>query len=203
MNTISRILFFTLGVSGPLCSQVHPVIIDNCTKCHGGVKQKGGLDLRTLESAIEGGDTDTALIPGAPDKSPLFQSLQVGSDPHMPPKKQLTPEEINALRDWISTAKLTPPKELVLPGSKLPTSQVVDQLVARKWQQENVTPAKTTDDPTFARRIYLDLLGRIPKPDELQAFLANPDRNKLINSLTETEEHAAHLTEIFNVVFLD
>ena len=64
MKSFGRLLVFTLGMAGPLFSQIHPVIINNCTKCHGGVKQKGGLDLRTIESALEGGETDTSLIPG-------------------------------------------------------------------------------------------------------------------------------------------
>lgn len=203
MPTPHAILVLLLGFGVPAFGEIHPVIIDNCTKCHGGVKQKGGLDLRTVGSAIEGGETDTALLPGDPEKSPLFQSIQVGSDPHMPPKKQLTPDEINTLHDWITTLEVKPPVELVLPDPSLSPTQVIDQLIAQKWHEENVTPAKNSNDATFARRLYLDLLGRIPTQDELQSFLAQPDRNSLIDRLTESKEHAAHLTEVFNVVFLD
>ena len=99
-------LALCLGLISSLAAQVHPVIIDNCTKCHGGVKQKGGLDLRTIGSAIEGGETDTSLIPGDPDKSSLYQVVLVDSDPHMPPKKQLTPAEIESLKVWITDLKI-------------------------------------------------------------------------------------------------
>jgi len=201
----ARLLFvaLSLSVGVPAHGKIHPVIEDNCLKCHGGVKQKGGLDLRTLDSAIGGGETDTALIPGNPEESPLFQSIQIGSNPHMPPRKQLTPEEIETLRQWISTVKVEPPKELVLPDPKLNPTEVINQLVVKTWQDEKITPAKKSDDATFARRLHLDLLGRIPTQDELNSFLANPNRNALINHLTESKEHAAHLTEVFNVVFLD
>jgi hypothetical protein len=196
-------LLLGLGLGVPLSGQVHPVIQENCTKCHGGVKQKGGLDLRTLAAAIEGGETETALVPGDPEKSPLYQVVQVDSDPHMPPKKQLTPEEIDALKTWIITLEIKPPVELVLPDPALNPTRVINDLTAQKWQHEKVTPAQASDGPTFARRLYLDLLGRIPKPHELQSFLAQPDRNALIDQLTGSPEHAAHLAEVFNVVFLD
>ena len=206
MPSPRQILSILLGFSGPLCGQIHPVIIDNCTKCHGGVKQKGGLDLRTIDSALEGGETDTSLVPGNSEKSPLFQSIQIGSDPHMPPKKQLTPAEIESLKLWITDLKITPPVELVLPDPSRNATEVIDQLISKKWQEKEITPALPSNDATFVRRIYLDLLGRTPKPDEAQSFLNDPDpekRNALIDRLTESREHADHLTEVFNVVFLD
>lgn len=206
MKATGKILILALSVTGSVCSQIHPVIIDNCTKCHGGVKQKGGLDLRTIEAALEGGETDTALIPGDADKSPLYQVVQVDSDPHMPPKKQLPDEEIAALKTWITDLKITPPKELVLPDPAKHPAAVIDQLIRKKWQEEQVAPAQPANDATFLRRIYLDLLGRIPRVTEINSFLAdqNPQkRNLLIDRLTNTDEHADHLAQVFNIVFLD
>ena len=203
MNLPRITLALCLGFSAPLPGQVHPVILDNCTKCHGGVKKKGDLDLRTLAAAIKGGETETALIPGDPENSPLFQVIQVDSDPHMPPKKQLTPDEIDALKTWIATLEIKPPADLVLPDPALNPTRVVDDLTTQKWRDEQVTPALPSGDSAFARRLYLDLLGRIPKPHELQSFLAQPDRDALVDQLTESPEHAAHLAEVFNVVFLD
>ena len=156
-----------LCATGFAFSQIHPVIIDNCTKCHGGVKQKGGLDLRTITAALEGGETHTALIPGDPKASPLYQVVQVDSDPHMPPKKQLPAEEIEALKTWITDLKITPPKQLVLPDPSRQPTAVIDQLIHSKWQAEKVAPARRSSDTTFVRRIYLDLLGRIPRLSEI------------------------------------
>ena len=110
MKTLSHLIMPVLCATGFASSQIHPVIVDNCTKCHGGVKQKGGLDLRTIAAALEGGETDTALIPGDPEASPLYQVVQVDSDPHMPPKKQLPAEEIKTLKTWITNLEITPPK---------------------------------------------------------------------------------------------
>ncbi len=206
MKSFSHIIAFAFCATGFVSSQIHPVIIDNCTKCHGGVKQKGGLDLRTIKAALEGGETDTALIPGDPETSPLYQVVQVDSDPHMPPKKQLPVEEIEALKTWITKLRITPPKELALPDPLKPITTVIDQLIRDKWQAEKIAPARRSSDATFVRRVYLDLIGRIPRIPEINSFLAdqNPEkRNLLIDYLTTTEEHADHLAQVFNIVFLD
>ena len=206
MKTFSHILAFAFCATGFVSSQIHPVIIDNCTKCHGGVKQKGGLDLRTIKAALEGGETNTALIPGDPETSPLYQVVQVDSDPHMPPKKQLPVEEIEALKTWITDLRITPPKKLALPDPLKPITTVIDQLIRAKWQAEKIAPARRSSDATFVRRVYLDLIGRIPRIPEINSFLAdqNPEkRNLLIDHLTTTEEHADHLAQVFNIVFLD
>ena len=206
MKTFSHIIALAFCATGFVSSQIHPVIIDNCTKCHGGVKQKGGLDLRTIKAALEGGETDTALIPGDPETSPLYQVVQVDSDPHMPPKKQLPVEEIEALKTWITKLRITPPKELALPDPLKPITTVIDQLIRAKWQAEKIAPARRSSDATFLRRVYLDLIGRIPRIPEINSFLAdqNPEkRNLLIDHLTTTEEHADHLAQVFNIVFLD
>ncbi len=206
MKTLSHLIMLVLCATGFASSQIHPVIVDNCTKCHGGVKQKGGLDLRTIAAALEGGETDTALIPGDPEASPLYQVVQVDSDPHMPPKKQLPAEEIKTLKTWITNLKITPPKKLVLPDHREQPTTVINQLIRTKWQAEKIAPARRSSDTTFVRRIYLDLLGRIPRLPEINSFLAdqNPKkRSLLVDQLTTTDDHADHLAQVFNIVFLD
>ena len=76
--------------------RVAPILDRHCTKCHAGVRQKSGLDLRSLETILRGGERGPAIIPGKPDESRLIEFLRPDSDPHMPPegKKQLAPEEI-------------------------------------------------------------------------------------------------------------
>lgn len=203
----SRIsLFLWCAVVAPLGAQVHPLIRDHCTKCHGGVKQKGGLDLRTVEAALKGGDSESALVPGDPAKSPIYQLIQPESDPHMPPKKQLSTDEIAEVGRWIARLEVTPPRELVLPAPQQGAVEVIDRLIAEKWIAEKVPASGPASDQEFVRRVYLDLLGRIPRAAELRAFLAREDSGKrdgLIDRLTESEEHASHLASIFNVVFLD
>src|ERR1044071_2355797 len=79
-------------------TQVLPILDRYCFKCHAGVRQKSGLDLRSLDTILRGGERGPAVIPGKPDESRLLAFLAPEADPHMPPegKKQVTPLEIEA-----------------------------------------------------------------------------------------------------------
>lgn len=77
------------------------VLKSECFSCHGEVKQKGGLSLISREKVLRGGDEGPVVTPGRPEESKLVLFLQAGVDSHMPPKKQLEPAQIRALRDWV------------------------------------------------------------------------------------------------------
>ncbi len=74
---------------------------DHCVNCHNPDKSKGDLDLTESKTARIGGSEGPAFIDGNPDESRLVQLIKPGSDPHMPPKKQLSDEDINTLSRWI------------------------------------------------------------------------------------------------------
>lgn len=74
----------------------------NCISCHNPEKKKGGVDLSTRESALKGGDEGPVLASKKPEKSKLISVLAADADPHMPPKKQLKPAEIELLRKWVA-----------------------------------------------------------------------------------------------------
>src|SRR5690242_17037129 len=103
--------------------QVEPLLDRNCFKCHGGVRQKSGLDLRSLEHILQGGDRGPAIVPGKPEQSHLVQFVLKGSDPHMPldEKKQLADRDIQTLKDWISAL---PETNRVLPAAEKSTNWV-------------------------------------------------------------------------------
>jgi len=62
-------------------SRVEPLLDKQCLKCHAGVRQKGGLDLRSLETILRGGDRGPAIIPGKPEESRLVQFVLPDADP--------------------------------------------------------------------------------------------------------------------------
>jgi len=69
----------------------------------------------------------------------------------------------------------------------------VDELVFAKLKRLKTNPSAVCDDPTFARRAYLDLLGLLPTPDEARAFVADntPDkRARLVEQLLTRPEFA-------------
>ncbi len=73
----------------------------NCLNCHNEEKEKGGLVLTSRERALKGGDNGPILTPGKADESQLAKLVHAEADPHMPPKKQLSAEQIQTLRAWI------------------------------------------------------------------------------------------------------
>ena len=73
----------------------------------------------------------------------------------------------------------------------------IDKLVFAKLQQLQILPSEVCTDEEFLRRAYLDTTGRLPEIEETLAFLndkAADKRNKLVDSLVETEDFASFWT---------
>ncbi len=144
---------------------IEPLLSEHCHRCHGD-KQKGGLNLRSRENALKGGDSELpAIVPGAPEKSYLLELVGADAgDDRMPPKGEgLSAEQIATLKTWIAG------------GAPMPET--------RKIAAE-LTPK--ADDATFLRRAYLDTIGVAPSLAEAKAFLADGDpdkRTKLVRGL--------------------
>jgi WD40 repeat protein len=102
-------VFFTAGLlaSSPAApeqattSEAMRLLKSNCFSCHNGVKKKGGLVMTSREGLLKGGENGAALDLESPEKSALLEALAAGADPHMPPKKQLAPPQIDALKRWV------------------------------------------------------------------------------------------------------
>ena len=71
----------------------------------------------------------------------------------------------------------------------------IDELVYAKLRQMNVPPAELTSDRAFARRVFLDAIGRLPARQELAEFLddsSQDKRSQLIDRLLTRPEYASH-----------
>jgi hypothetical protein len=76
---------------------------------------------------------------------------------------------------------------------QLPRNNFIDGIVWSKLRQLSITPSTPTTDSTFHRRVFLDVIGRLPTPDETRAYLADNDpqkREKLIDRLLQRAEYA-------------
>jgi hypothetical protein len=81
----------------------------------------------------------------------------------------------------------------------LPQNNYVDQLIDAKLQKLKIQPSSAVDDAGFLRRVFLDLTGQLPSPDEVTAFLADPappkvKRAKMIDNLIDRPAFVDHWT---------
>jgi hypothetical protein len=77
--------------------------------------------------------------------------------------------------------------------ARLPRNHFIDGHVWDKLQRLGITPSEPANDAVFLRRAYLDVLGRLPAPAEVRAFLADKaadKRAKLVDRLLERPEYA-------------
>ncbi len=93
--------------------------------------------------------------------------------------------------------------------SGIPEVRMINEQVRQTWKEYEITPSATATDGEWVRRLYLDILGRIPTVDELNAFLGakDPDkRTKLVAKLlydeSYTEEYARNWTTIWTNVLI-
>ncbi|MFO0914968.1 MAG: PSD1 and planctomycete cytochrome C domain-containing protein [Pirellulales bacterium] len=190
---------------------IQPILAEHCWHCHGVDEstRESGLRLDKLEGALNGGDSGNAAIePGRPEKSYLMDRVR-SPDPDvvMPPpsaKKPLTPAQIGLLARWIEQgAEYTthwafmPPvaPELKADGGEHPIDQLVQQqLEPRQLQLQPPAPPHQ-----LCRRLYLDLIGLPPTPQELaefdrEGYLATVD--KLLASERFGEKWGRHWLDV-------
>jgi mono/diheme cytochrome c family protein len=185
--------------------KVQQILDVHCVKCHGVLEQKSGLELDTPEMVRKGGENGVVVVPGKPEESPLYTSLEKGADPHMPPKKQLSDAERAAVKEWITAMPATPVVVAAPPKVErhfASGEEAIAKLLAEGWARAGVKPAAPVSDAVWCRRLYLDLAGRIPTAAELAAFAAAPQRDPLIDKLLASPEYAVRMRELWDTFLM-
>ncbi len=75
---------------------------------------------------------------------------------------------------------------------EFPIANILDEKASAKWRQLGLVPSPACTDAEFLRRAMLDTIGTTPTPDEVDAFLADPDPDKrvtLVDSLLNRPEY--------------
>jgi Protein of unknown function (DUF1553)/Protein of unknown function (DUF1549)/Planctomycete cytochrome C len=168
---------------------IRPIFNQNCTSCHGGVRQKNGVSFIFREEALGTGKSGRrTIVPGDPNASELIARV-TSKDPdvrmpyHAPP---LTPEQIALLRRWIKEgAKWTdhwafvPPKPQPLPMVKRGNwvRQPLDRFILARLEKESLQPSPEATKSELLRRASLDLTGLPPTAEEEAAYLADSSPN--------------------------
>jgi mono/diheme cytochrome c family protein len=199
--------------------QVQPIIADRCLECHSQDKRKGGLSLATYADALDGGRNGPAIRPGNGARSLLIHRITGAVEPQMPKDKDpLTPAQVALVRRWIdqgarATSSSPPAPQpweapLVLTRPALPPilwtrwAAPLDRFVAKYLAAAKTAEPAPVSDALFARRVYLDVWGLLPTPDELQRFVDDkaPDKRRALVAtlLADDEKYAEHWMSFWN-----
>lgn len=163
-------------------------------------KSKGGLLVDTRNGIRDGGDSGPAVVPGDPAKSLLLTAIKHSDpDLEMPPKKAKLPDAVIAdFQDWIKSGAVDPRENASKTASRppvdiesgrkfwsyqkperpeLPATQhsqwvvrELDRFVLAKLEKHGMAPSPDAEPVTFLRRLYFDLIGLPPTPEQTAAF---------------------------------
>jgi mono/diheme cytochrome c family protein len=176
-------------------------------------KLKASLLVDSRAGMAKGGESGAAVVPGKKEESLLLAALKYDGF-EMPPAGKLPDDVIADFEKWIdmgapdprddppaaidertidveagrkhwSYRRLAPvsPPEVKTPGW---VRNDIDRFILAKQEEAGIAPAPEAAKATLARRVFFDLTGLPPSPEELQSFLddASPDAyEKLVERL--------------------
>ncbi len=176
---------------------VKPIFATKCIPCHGPKTQKSGYRLDVRSIALAGGDRgEIPIVPGQAEASLLLKHVSdPDSDMAMPPKDsqlpRLTVAELESLQKWIKQGAVWPDSEsarlenpldwwslkplhkaAIINENANPNdgSNPIDAFITAKLSESGLAMSPSADARTLARRLYFDLIGLPPSPEELDAF---------------------------------
>ncbi len=181
--------------------KVRPLLAERCLDCHSTEKKvKGGLRLDTREGWATGGDSGAAIVPGEPDKSLFITAIRyTDRDLQMPEKKKLPAEEIAVLEEWVKMGAPDPrsggaavkkqtglsieegkkfwsyqpvrkPEPPTVKDTAWPRTDL-DRFILAKIEAAGAKPAPDAEPEVLARRLYYNLIGLPPTPEQVDAFV--------------------------------
>jgi hypothetical protein len=159
--------------------EVRPILSQHCFKCHGPDEgqRKAGLRLDRRDGA-----TRVLAVNKAGESGFVKRITSHGGD-MMPPvyaNKPLNDKEIAILRRWVAAGAVYKPHWAFVPPKQAPLPKVqnagwcrnaIDRFILARLEKQGLKPSPEADRMTLVRRVYLDLVGLPPTPEEADAFL--------------------------------
>ena len=181
--------------------QVRPIFVEHCYECHD-ERADGGLHVNSRAGLLRGGDTGAAVVPGDPDSSLLVEAIRYeNQDFQMPPQGRLKQDQIDVMVKWIEMGAPDPRLEItgapspigmsIQDGRKFWSFQPVinpsvpdlgeqdfvknpiDAFILQKLMSRGLQPAPPAEAGTLARRLYMNVTGVPPTPEQLDRFLSD------------------------------
>ena len=214
-------------------AKVRPLLVAHCYECHsqGAERVEGSLLLDSRDAHLTGGDTGEAIVPGDPDNSLLIEAIRYEGY-EMPPKGQLSEEEINVFVKWVEMGAPWPQEvEPANPGTierfdllkrkqehwawqpinnpPLPKTRDakwpatgLDRFILAGLERQDLRPAERADELTILRRVYMDLIGLPPTIEQIRAF-EEDDSGHAIENVVEQLLESPHFGERWGRHWLD
>ncbi len=201
---------------------VRPILSDRCFLCHGPDREHRavGLRLDSFADATAPRPGGAAIVPGRPGESMLLRrAADPDPDRTMPPpesgKHALTAAERALLARWIAQGAeyephwaFVPPAAIDAPGPEDPewSASPIDRFVHAGLVRAGFAPSPEADRATLCRRVYLDLTGLPPTPQELNAFITDARADayeRLVDRLLTEEPYRTRHAERMAVPWLD
>ncbi len=214
----------TLEEQGPVRygRDIRPILSDRCFLCHGPdrAKQQAGLRLDIRDEATAPRRNGAAIVPGNAEASDLWRRINDHDPDRVMPtpesgKRPLSDGEKNLIRRWIDEGAayeshwaFTPPVESAVPAVRdadWPRNDI-DRFVLSRLEKARATPSAEAEPADLVRRLFLDLTGLPPTPEEIDAFLADTraDRyERLVDRLLTEEPYRTRYAERMSVPWLD
>ena len=199
--------------------EIVPLLEARCYECHGPAKSRGRLRLDQRASALKGGMTGPAVVPGDSEHSLMVRRLLgLDGEDRMPlDEEPLSPDQIALIRAWIDAGAPWPdpdgpeltalsepehwayraPRRPALPdvvqGGWVRTP--IDRFVLARLEREGLAPSPDASKAQLLRRLSLDLVGLPPTLEELDAFLADtrPDAyERQVDRLLASPHYGEH-----------
>jgi hypothetical protein len=164
-------------------------------------KLRGGLLLDSRDGLRKGGDSGRAVVPGKAPESLLLKTLHYDGEVRMPPRQKLPDAVIIDFETWINRGATDPRTAAASrrvvgmsiekgrrfwayrPVSRLAIPRAadrawprgpIDAFVLAALEAKGLLPAPEAERAVLARRLYYDLLGLPPSPEQVDAFVFDP-----------------------------
>jgi hypothetical protein len=201
---------------------VRPILSDRCFACHGpdAGKRQAKLRLDTFEGATAARKYGAAIVPGDAEASLVLERVHAeDEDERMPPpksgKRAISDEERDTIRRWIDAGAqyephwaFVPPVRPAVPGVRDAKwcRNPVDRFVLARLEAEGIAPSPPAEPDVLARRVFLDLTGLPPTPEEIDAFVADHRADafeRLVDRLLTIEPYRSRHAERLAQPWLD
>jgi len=173
---------------------IAPLFAATCVECHNDNDPQGDLSLTSADKFRQGGASGPLIDPGDWKASLLWQMVS-GESPAMPKDASpLSQKQLAALQQWVQQGARWPPEMRIKPAladtdwwslkplrkpslpalrdeDRASTHNPVDAFILDQLRAHGLAPGPAADRPTLIRRLYFDLLGLPPTPEQVAAFL--------------------------------